>query len=245
MTPTNQYQPEPTRFHPAVVAIAIFMSGLFAIVLVLVFATRGGGEPSAAGAAATATATMPGMDMTGTPPRRTRRPPRPRCSRRTRRRPRRPVADEHKPYPAELPPLVDGVLQVKLALEDVELEIAPGVTFTGWTFAGGAPGSRDPRQAGAEGARRADQRRRDPALDRLPRGAHRPEPGVQGTSSPARASPSTSPPTTPASSCTTAAPRRCSRTSRAACTARSSSTRSAAGSRRPTAPTCWSAASGT
>jgi nitrite reductase (NO-forming) len=137
MTPSSQYQPEPTRFHPAVVAMAIFMSGLFAIVALLVLATRGDGEPSAAGAAATATTTM---DMTGTaaeanptPAATTVQP-----SHQTPAAPA--VADEHKPYPAELPPLVDGVLQVKLALKDVDLAIAPGVTFTGWTFAGGAPG---------------------------------------------------------------------------------------------------------
>ena len=49
------------------------------------------------------------------------------------------VADTHAPYPAELPALVPGVKQVKLALQDVDLQIAPGVTFHSWTFAGGAP----------------------------------------------------------------------------------------------------------
>ncbi len=129
---------EPTRLHPAVVAMAIFMSGLFAIVAVLVFATRGGAsEPTAQGPAPAAAAAM---DMTGT----AEANPTPAAtvvqpSHQTSAAPAT-AGDTHVPYPAELPPLTAGVAQVKLALEDVVLEVAPGVKFTGWTFAGGAPG---------------------------------------------------------------------------------------------------------
>ena len=36
-----------------------------------------------------------------------------------------PVADNHTPYPAELPPLVDGVKQVKMTLKDVTSRSLP------------------------------------------------------------------------------------------------------------------------
>jgi nitrite reductase (NO-forming) len=133
MSASAPYQPEPTRFHPAVVAAAIFMSGLFAIVLVLVLATRGSSEPAASATATPAAAGQAAAEPNPTPAATAVEP-----SHHTPATPA--VADEHQPYPAELPPLVDGVLEVELALEDVTLEVAPGVTFTGWTFAGGAPG---------------------------------------------------------------------------------------------------------
>ncbi len=47
----------------------------------------------------------------------------------------------HAPYPAKLPPLRQGALvKVHLVLKDVEVEIAPGVKYLAWGFAGGAPG---------------------------------------------------------------------------------------------------------
>jgi nitrite reductase (NO-forming) len=125
---------QPTRTHPLVVAMAIFMSGLFAIVLVLVLATRGGGASSATPAEhvhATAPATAAEANPT---PAATVVEPSHHTPAAT------PVADDHTPYPAALPPLVSGVKQVKLTLKDVDLQIAPGVTFHAWTFAGGAPG---------------------------------------------------------------------------------------------------------
>ena len=60
MSASAPYQPEPARFHPAVVAAAIFMSGLFAIVLVLVLATRGSSEPAASATATPAAAAADG-----------------------------------------------------------------------------------------------------------------------------------------------------------------------------------------
>ena len=48
---------------------------------------------------------------------------------------------DHAPYPAALPPLPKNHLaRVTIPLKDVTLEIAPGVHYTAWTFAGGAPG---------------------------------------------------------------------------------------------------------
>src|SRR5262245_27286351 len=129
---------QPTRTHPLVVATAIFMSGLFAIVLVLVLVTRGDDGSSAtpaehAHATAAAPATAAPAEANPTPAATVVEPSHhtPAAT---------PVADTHTPYPAELPPLVSGVKQVKLTLQDVNLQIAPGVTFSGWTFAGGAPG---------------------------------------------------------------------------------------------------------
>ena len=126
----------PVRDHPAVVAIAIFMSGLFAIILILVLATRGPAEQTAAVAPAAAAAPEPAAAAEPNPtPAATEVQPSHHTEAAA-----APATVDHKPYPAALPPLVDGVAQVKIALEDVVLEIAPGVKFTGWTFAGGAPG---------------------------------------------------------------------------------------------------------
>lgn len=45
------------------------------------------------------------------------------------------------PYDPVLPPVGPGrVHEYTIPLSDVTLEIAPGVRYTGWTFAGGAPG---------------------------------------------------------------------------------------------------------
>jgi len=47
----------------------------------------------------------------------------------------------HVPFPAKLPPLRQGSLvKVHLVLKDIEVEIAPGVKYLAWGFAGGAPG---------------------------------------------------------------------------------------------------------
>ena len=136
------------------------------------------------------------------------------------------------------------VHEYTIPLKDVTMEIAPGVTYSAWTFAGGAPGPTIHVRQGDTVKVTLRNDGRDPALDRLPRGPHRAEPGVQGREARRELLASSSSPTIPACSCTTAARRRCSRTSPTACTARSSSTRRAA-CRRPTAPTSWSAASGT
>ncbi|MEP6813600.1 MAG: multicopper oxidase domain-containing protein, partial [Actinomycetota bacterium] len=51
------------------------------------------------------------------------------------------LAASHTPYPAELPPAPAGdVAHVKLALTDIDVQIAPGVHYAAWAWAGGAPG---------------------------------------------------------------------------------------------------------
>lgn len=133
--------PDPPGLHPVVIALAIFMSGLFAIVAVLVLATRGPEEratggttpPVAAAGEASAVGTSGGVEANPTPAATALQPSHHTATPVT-------IADDHVPYPASLPPLTAGIAQVKIALEDVELQIAPGVTFQSWTFAGGAPG---------------------------------------------------------------------------------------------------------
>ena len=136
--------PDPRResvsHHPLVVATAIFTGGLVLLVGALAWA-------SSSGSAAQARAT-PALVASETP--------KPAASTAGEANPT-PAAtmvmpshheaaavstkvDAHKPYPAALPPLVDGVKTVRLSLKDVTVEIAPGVRFTAWTFAGGVPG---------------------------------------------------------------------------------------------------------
>src|SRR5215216_3240311 len=51
------------------------------------------------------------------------------------------LAAAHRPFPATLPAAPAGaVANVNLVLKDVTVEIAPGVKFAAWAWAGGAPG---------------------------------------------------------------------------------------------------------
>jgi nitrite reductase (NO-forming) len=51
------------------------------------------------------------------------------------------LATAHKPYPAAMPPAPAGSLaKVNLVLKDVTVQIAPGVKYAAWAWAGGAPG---------------------------------------------------------------------------------------------------------
>jgi len=51
------------------------------------------------------------------------------------------LATAHKPFPAALPAVPAGpVAQVNLVLEDVTVQIAPGVKYAAWAWTGGAPG---------------------------------------------------------------------------------------------------------
>ena len=51
------------------------------------------------------------------------------------------LAAAHTPYPAALPPAQAGpVADVHLALTDITIQIAPGVHYAAWAWAGGAPG---------------------------------------------------------------------------------------------------------
>jgi nitrite reductase (NO-forming) len=51
------------------------------------------------------------------------------------------LATAHKPFPAAMPPVPAGPLaDVNLVLKDVTVQIAPGVKYAAWAWAGGAPG---------------------------------------------------------------------------------------------------------
>src|SRR5262249_33797825 len=51
------------------------------------------------------------------------------------------LAVAHAPYPAALPAAPPGpVANVNLVLKDVTVQIAPGVKYAAWAWAGGAPG---------------------------------------------------------------------------------------------------------
>src|SRR5918995_1542810 len=51
------------------------------------------------------------------------------------------LAQTHKPFPAELPPVPAGdVVSVDITLKDVVVQIAPGVKYVAWGFEGGVPG---------------------------------------------------------------------------------------------------------
>jgi len=51
------------------------------------------------------------------------------------------LAAAHTPYDASLPPLTQGnVVSVHLVLKDITVQIAPGVKYAAWAWAGGAPG---------------------------------------------------------------------------------------------------------
>jgi len=51
------------------------------------------------------------------------------------------LAAAHKAFPAELPPAAAGpTAAVNLILKDVTVQIAPGIKYSAWAWAGGAPG---------------------------------------------------------------------------------------------------------
>jgi hypothetical protein len=81
----------------------------------------------------------------------------------------------HKAYPAELPAAPAGtVANVNLVLTDLTVQIAPGLKYAAWAWAGGRARSGHSRPRGAAGQNHLDQQGRDPALGRLPRRPHRP-----------------------------------------------------------------------
>ncbi|HEY8778047.1 MAG TPA: multicopper oxidase domain-containing protein, partial [Gaiellaceae bacterium] len=50
-------------------------------------------------------------------------------------------AGAHEAFPAELPAAPAGaVADVNLVLKDVEIQVAPGIKYSAWAWAGGAPG---------------------------------------------------------------------------------------------------------
>jgi len=50
------------------------------------------------------------------------------------------LAAAHKPFSATLPAAPAGVANVNLVLKDITVQIAPGVKYAAWAWAGGAPG---------------------------------------------------------------------------------------------------------
>jgi nitrite reductase (NO-forming) len=51
------------------------------------------------------------------------------------------IAAAHKPFPADVPAAPAGpIANVNLALTDITVQIAPGVKYSAWAWAGGAPG---------------------------------------------------------------------------------------------------------
>jgi nitrite reductase (NO-forming) len=86
-----------------------------------------------AGSAATSMSSMPGMDMSGGGSGLTSYAGAAPANADA-------LATAHKPFPAELPPAPSGVADVNLVLKDVTVDIAPGVKYSAWAWAGGAPG---------------------------------------------------------------------------------------------------------
>ncbi len=75
------------------------------------------------------------------------------------------LAKAHKPFPATLPAAPAGpVANVNLILEDVTIQVAPGVRYAAWAWAGGAPGPVIPRPPGTDGQDHAHQQGGDSAL---------------------------------------------------------------------------------
>jgi nitrite reductase (NO-forming) len=129
---------EPSRPLAAVVAILlgilVAVLGFFAL-LMWVDALQARDDAHKAAAQAQTAAAMPGMDMSatsgaglqsyaGASPANADA-----------------IAAAHKPFPATLPPVAAGpVADVNLVLKDVTVQIAPGVKYAAWAWAGGAPG---------------------------------------------------------------------------------------------------------
>jgi nitrite reductase (NO-forming) len=126
----------------ALAGAAAMLMGLLVVVLATVAIlmwsdARNARNDSGSASNATATSTMPGMDMSGAatgsgslasyagaaPANASD------------------LAAAHTPYPAELPAVPAGpIADVSLALTDINIQVAPGVHYAAWAWAGGAPG---------------------------------------------------------------------------------------------------------
>jgi nitrite reductase (NO-forming) len=129
---------EPSNATAAVVAILlgilVAVLGFFAL-LMWVDAHKARDDAHRAATQATSAAAMPGMDMSattasglesyaGASPANADA-----------------IATAHKPFPATLPAAPAGtVADVHLVLQDVTVQIAPGIKYAAWAWAGGAPG---------------------------------------------------------------------------------------------------------
>ena len=89
---------------------------------------------------------------------------------------RRGACSRARALPADcLPPAQGDDVALDITLNDLTIEIAPGVKYSAWSLAGGRSGAGDPRARGPDREHHADERRHDPALGRLPCGPDRPE----------------------------------------------------------------------
>jgi nitrite reductase (NO-forming) len=138
-TPSSTFHSrEPS--HPTAAIVAVFLGILVAILgffalLMWVDAHNARDDANKAAASAKTAATMPGMDMSATS-----------GAALTSYAGAAPtnadaIAAAHKAFPAALPAVAAGPLaDVHLVLKDVTVEIAPGVHYAAWAWAGGAPG---------------------------------------------------------------------------------------------------------
>jgi FtsP/CotA-like multicopper oxidase with cupredoxin domain len=117
------------------------------------------------------------------------------------------LATAHKPFPADLPPAPAGVANVKLDLTDITIQVAPGVKYAAWAWAGGAPGPViHVRQGQLVKITLTNKGAIHTRSTSTPPGSHN---KAFGDVFPGKSVSYTFAPTTPASSCTTAAPSRC------------------------------------
>ena len=155
------------------------------------------------------------------------------------------LAQAHVAYDATLPAVPAGdLVKVQMTLKDMVIEVAPGVKYNTWAFDGhGAPG---PIVHVREGQTVEMTLTNGGAIPHsIDFHAARIAPNVAFRDiAPGDSFTFASRPVTLASTCTTAAPSRCSRISQTACTARSSSTLPRR-FRKPTRSTSSSPASGT
>lgn len=118
----------------AFLRVIVLLLGLavgMSIPVEILLATRGGGEKTVT---QTVSESMPGMNHAGaavaTPSFAGAAPDNAAA-----------LAAAHKPYDATLPPLQPGNdVKVDLVLKDITIQIAPGVKYASWAWAGGAPG---------------------------------------------------------------------------------------------------------
>jgi nitrite reductase (NO-forming) len=141
---STTYHPRKDPPGPTAAIVAIFLGLLVAVLgffalLMWVDAHKARTDANRAAAQAKSAASMPGMDMSGLGAAATggtlqsyagAAPANADA-----------LAAAHKPYPAALPAAPAGpVANVHLVLKDVTIQIAPGIKYAAWAWAGGAPG---------------------------------------------------------------------------------------------------------
>ena len=136
---STTYHPQNEPSSPVPAIVAVFLGILVAVlgmiaVLMWADAHKARTDANRAAAQAKSAAAMPGMDMSAT------------AGTLTSYAGAAPgnadaLAAAHEPYPAALPAAPAGpVANVHLVLKDVTIQVAPGVRYAAWAWAGGAPG---------------------------------------------------------------------------------------------------------